>query len=159
MVKLNLLVNNPGGVRSGYVNVDPVAPEGNSDRIACPLEKLDATCDAAEAEELVALDILDLFPAKVADAVLDHWLSRLAHGGKITLSVVDMMEVARGFTARSLSIEDANLLLHGNQSQPWEFRKATYYLPMVVNTLTSKGYKILTKKISNYRAVITAERP
>lgn len=158
-MKLNLLINNPGGARSGYVNVDPIAPDGDADRIKGQLEDLNHVCDAAEVAEIVAHDILDFFPAPMADKVLDHWVSRLAHGGTLTVSVVDLLEVSRAFVARSLDTHQANELLHGKQGQPWEVRMATYHVPVLVDVLARKGLKIMMKRISNYRAVVVAQRP
>lgn len=160
MNKVNLLLDNPGGVRNGYLNIDPHAPERSPDgRIRAKIEDLSHTLDFNECEELVAHDILDYFGMEEADQVLNHWLSRLAHQGTLSLSVVDLREVARDLLANALDIADINELLYGRQTQPWQLKKCVFTLPILVNMLQSRGYKILTKKSSDYRAIVTVQRP
>lgn len=159
-MKLNLLIDNPGDVRSGYVNVDPLAPESSPDgRVRAHLHDLSVVVDDGEAAEIVALDVLDYFPQAQADDVLSGWLKKLAHGGRLTIGVVDLKEVARGVVQHTLSAEDVNELLHGKQEQPWQFRKASYTAGQLAEVLGNLGYKILARRVQGHRAVITVERP
>lgn len=159
-MKVNLLLDNPDGVLGGYVNIDQFTPpDDTTGRIGGEVGDLSHTVDAAEAEEIVALEILDFFPAKRTDHVLDNWLSRLAHGGTITVSVVDTREVARGVLNRQLTMETLNGLLYGEQKRPWEFRKAAYTMEQLVEVFRGKGLKILQKRLVNFRAYVTAQRP
>jgi hypothetical protein len=155
-MKINLLLDNPGGARSGYLNIDPAAPPDDPDRLAGPVDDLGHAADAGEATHLVALDILDYFPAGEADAVLERWLSRLAHGGRLTMSVVDMREVARGLLAGTLGDQEANELLYGAPSAP--ARRSAYTLARVAGAFEELGYKVLARRIVNFRAVVTVER-
>jgi hypothetical protein len=158
-MKINLLLNNAGDIRSGYVNIDPFVPDGDNSRIKGEVFQLDHAVDAAEAQEIVAHDILDFAPAAAADTILDHWLSKLAHGGKLTVSVVDFKEVAKAVLSDSITVDEANRLIHGEQREPWEIRKASYTLGLLCAVLGNKGYKLLTKRIHDHRAVITCQRP
>lgn len=158
-MKLNLLLNNPGGVRSGYTNVDPIAPENSLDSVRCDVTNLDTVCDAGEASELVAHDILDYIPRAQVPKVLNHWLSRLAHGGTFVLSCVDLLEVSRALVAYRLPLEEANKLLHGEQREPWEFRKDSYSLAQLVGFLKDRGLTIQKKRVENFRAIVVATRP
>lgn len=159
-MRINLLVDSPGDQRSGYLNVDPVAPEGCGDgRTRGEPNDLSFAVDPAEAEEIVALDVLDYYPAHAADQVLSHWLSLLRRGGTLTLSVVDVREVARGILSGELSPEDVQELLHGRQERPWQFRKASYTLSQLSDVLQNRGHKILARRNQNYRAVVTCQRP
>jgi hypothetical protein len=159
-VKINLLIDNPGDLRSGYLNVDAVAPDGCTDgRVKGDLSNLDEFVDDGEATEIVALDVLDCFPGADASTVLSRWCSKLAHGGTLTVSVVDVREVARGVLANTLSPDDTNELLHGKQEKPWQHRKAAYSLAHLAGVFTSHGYRVLAKRVQNYRAVITIQRP
>lgn len=156
MVRLNLLLNNPGGVRSGYLNVDPYSQGWAA---AADPGDLGGLCDANEAAELVALEVLDFYPAHLADAALDHWLSRLAHGGEVTLSTVDLREVCRGFLGGYLSHDDANNLLHGIPTHDAGVKRSSYTLGQLVEVLENKGMVVVRKRLQNYRAVVTARRP
>lgn len=155
-MKVNLLINNAADVRSGYLNIDPFAQsDDGAGRFKCGLDRLDLLVDPGECEELVAHDVLDAYPAQSVDAVLDHWLSRLAHGGTIALSVVDMREVARAFLAGSLNLEEANKLLHGVGVT----KKSTLSVDILSDVLEGKGMKVLVRRVENYRAVVVAQRP
>lgn len=159
-MKVNLLLDNPGDVRSGHVNVDPLAPDDCRDgRVRGDVADLAHSVDAAEAEAVVALDVLDYFPGAVADVVLGNWLSRLARGGTLTVSVVDVREVARSLLAGNLSLEEVNELLLGKQEKPWQFKKAAFTLSQLAEVLKNLGYQILARRVQNHRAVVTCRRP
>lgn len=160
MTKVNLLLDNPGDIRNGYLNFDPHAPPQCTDgRIRAEIADLSHTVDFNECEELVAHDILDYFGMEEADRVLNHWLSRLAHQGTLSLSVVDLREVSRDLLANTIDIADVNELLYGRQTKPWQFKKCVFTMPVLVGMLQARGYKILTKKSSGYRAIVTVQRP
>jgi hypothetical protein len=158
-MKLNLLIDNPADVRNGYINVDPYAPvQDEHGRVAADLSDLTHSVDNGEAAEIIAYEILDYYPAKLGDALLDNWLRKLAHGGTLTISTVDHSEVARAIGHGRLSLAETNELLHGKQERDWDTRKASYTLDDLVVVLNNKGYKILTKRVRSLRAYITAQR-
>ncbi len=160
MTRVNLLLDNPGDVRNGYLNFDPHAPENCLDgRICAAVDDLSHTIDFNELTELVAHDILDYFGMEQADKVLDHWLSRLAHGGTLSLSVVDLREVSREVLANTLDLADVNELLFGRQEREWQFKKSVFTLPVLIGMFEKKGYQVLLKKAANNRAVVTVQRP
>lgn len=140
------------------MNVDNCAPMGDPKRTRGNVGDLSDLVDAGEAEEIVALDILDFFPGEMADQVLHNWLSRLSRGGKITVGVVDVREVARGLLDGRLTLDDAQELLHGRQTAEWDYRKSVFTLSHLVEVLTNLGLKVLKKRVENYRAIVTAER-
>lgn len=151
-MRLNLLYDNAADCRSGYLNVDPAAPAASPDaRVRCELHDLSALVDANEAEELVAMDILDRYTPDDVDRVLNHWLSRLSHGATITVGVVDVREVARNFLSNNLNIEQVNLLLHAG-------RQCALTMEHVAMVLVNKGLKLVSKRVSNCRAVVTCQR-
>lgn len=158
-MKVNLLIDDPSGVRPGYVNVDPLAPSGDPHRVQCDPTDVDRVCVAGECEELLALGVLDYVPLADAGRVLDHWVSRLAHGGEIALSAVDLLEVSRAVCNRVLSVGDANLLLHGGQRKQWEFRKSSYTLGQLAGLLEARGMELVKQRHSEFKAVVVARRP
>lgn len=154
-MKLNLLINNPGDVRSGYVNVDPAAQPGELDRVACDLTNLDPVADDAEVTELLAYDVFDQFPAGGAARLLDHWVKKLAHGGTIALSGVDLLELSKAFALRQLTVDEANGWLHGEKGE----RRATYTLQDLVDVLEQRGLRIIKKRSQGRRYIVVAQRP
>lgn len=159
-MKLNLLIDNPDDVRSGYVNIDPFAePCDPHGRVKGALHDLGHTVDDGEASEIVANDVLDYHPGAVLDDVLNNWLKKLARGGTLTVSTVDVREVARLVWFGNVDINEANNLLHGEQKKEWQLRKVSLSLPHLVEVLEAKGFKVLQKRIHNLRAVVTVQRP
>lgn len=158
-MKINLLLDNPGDVRSGFLNLDPFARPDDPARFPCDVADLSAYVDAGEATEIVALDVLDYFPSHQADTVLQNWLSRLAHGGRLTLSVVDAREVARAILAGTISMDDVNELVMGRQEKDWQQKKVLLTINQITVPLENLGYKVLAKRVQNYRAIVTVERP
>jgi hypothetical protein len=143
------------------LNLDPFASEADdpAGRYRASPEKLDDYVCANEASELVAHDVLDHFPAQYADAVLDHWVSRLAHGGTITVSVLDAREVCRAYMAGKLTNDNLNDAVYGNPKSQKASRKCLLTLPTLVAVLEAKGLRVLQKRYQNLRAVVTAQRP
>ena len=158
-MRVNLLLNNPGDVRSGYLNIDPFSPGDDPDRVNGDVLDLSHTLDDGEASELLAHDILDFCPNGNADVVLNSWLKKLAHGGQLSLSVTDLREVARAVLADRLSLEEANRLLFGEQREPWQFKKCVFTLSQLTETCQNKGYRILNQRLRDYKAYLTVERP
>lgn len=146
-------------VLPGYLNIDPVAPAACQDRVRCDPADMSPLVDRGEAEEVRAVGVLDHYPARKADAVLDHWVSLVAHGGTLVLAVVDVLEVAKALQNRFLSLEEANELLYGRQSETWEFRQSGHTLGRLARALEGKGMRVMKRRVSNYRATVVAERP
>ena len=158
-MKLNLLIDEPDKVLPGYYNIDPLAPDLDSSRMRADPSALGPIADAGEVEEIIAHDIIDTVPLAKVNALIDHWLSRLAHKGRITISCVDIMEVCRSLQNRLISVEEASMLLHGDQSKNWRYRQANYTLLQLVETLRAKGMKVLQKRVYQFKAFVVAERP
>ncbi len=161
-MKVNLLLRNPDDIRSGYLNIDGIATadECKADgRIAARVDNLEHTVDANELEELVAMDVLDYFPMKEADEILNHWLSRLKHGGRLTVGVVDLRQIAREVLSNTCDIADANVLLFGKEEEGWQFKHCVFTTTILVNILRAKGYAIESKLAMNKRAIVTVRRP
>jgi hypothetical protein len=158
-VKVNLLLDSPSGALPGHLNLDPLAPAGDASRTPCDPTDLSPYVDAGEAQELLAHDVLDHVQLPRADAVLAHWASRLAHGGTLTVSCVDMMAVAHALADRTLSPEDAALLLHGEQRRGWDYRHSGRTLAQLARGLEGLGLQVLRKRTAGLRAVVVARRP
>lgn len=155
-MKVNLLINSPDDVRSGYLNIDPSGPDpAVSGYVKGDISDLSHSVEGGECHELVAHDVLDAFHGTFVDQVLDNWLSKLGHRARLCLSVVDLREVCRAYMAGRLSLDETNILLHGNSYS----RKCSLTLAQLAEVLTNKGLVILTRRIENYRAVVVAERP
>lgn len=157
-MKINLLLNSKA-VRSGYTNLDPLAPPGDPDRIPGTLTNLDDFVEDAEATEIVALDVIDFVPSTDTNDVLAHWIRKLRHGGILTIGGVDLRDVCKAVVFQQLNLTEANLLLYGEQEAPWQYRKATLTLQHVINALEEQGMEITRKHSDRFRYCVTARRP
>ena len=170
-MKLNLLLDSPKGCLSGYVNLDPLAPDNCQDgRICADIaptgsvtegdpQGFDALCDDAEAEEINAIGVLSYFPAPIINDIFAYWLKKLRHGGILRVGDVDLLEICRGTFLGAHSLEDANLLFYGEQSSPWRYRKCCMTVNQVAAALKGRGFQILKKRVSNNEFFLEARRP
>jgi hypothetical protein len=157
-MKINLLLND-ASPRSQFLNIDPLAPPNDPLRVVGDFGDLNEHVDNAECDELIATDILDFLPASQIDDVLNHWVSKIRHGGTITVGGLDLREVSHGVVKHSLNIDDANLLIYGAQQAAWQHRRSATTLQNVLAVLTSKGLKPIKKRVESYFYSITMERP
>lgn len=158
-MKVNLILKDFGGARSGFTNFSPFSPPDHPLLSPGDVFDLSHTIDPGELNELLALDILDYVPTPLVDKTINHWVGCLAHGGTITLGVTDARMTFRAFLDGSLSVAEANSLLHGNQRENWEFKKSLFTMPLLEEMLRSRGLEVKMKKIEGYRAVLSCRRP
>src|SRR5690606_36574162 len=111
------------------------------------ITNLDSVADDGEAKEILALDILDYFPSAKADEVIRNWTRKLAHGGTLTISVVDVREVSRAIVNNAISMDDVNELLHGAQREGWQYKKASFTLAQLNEAFLEAGFKILARRV------------
>lgn len=155
-MKVNLLLNGKSDIRSGYLNIDPGTPDGCADgRVKADLVTFGGLVEDGEATEIVAFEILDAFAADHVDEVLDSWLKKLAHGGTIAITVIDLKDVARSVIGGVVGLEEANVLLHGSAYR----RQCSLTVSQLAAVLEGKGLKVIIKRVQNFRATVVAERP
>lgn len=133
------LVPQGGAPLGGYVNITERF-ENLSDRVL-----------PNEAREIIALDILGKYPREQAQNILGGWVSRLRKGATLTVSVVDIREIARGVLDGTLGTLDADSLLYPGG--------CIVTVSELANGLEQAGLKVLRKFIDNRRAVVVAKRP
>lgn len=170
-LKINLLLDNPKDCLSGYVNIDPLAELSCKDgRIQCDIAQtgsateggpqgFDAVCDDAEATEINAIGVLSYFPAPIINDIFAYWQKKLRHGGILRIGDVDLIEVSKATFLGAVTLEDANILLYGEQDKPWRYRKCCMTINQVVYALQNLGYKILKKRVSDNQFIVEAQRP
>jgi len=147
-LKLNICLDD-SGKRTGYHNA--VLSRG-----LVRADNLGEMAVANECDEVLALGVLDRFHSELADPVLSHWLSRLAHGGELCLSVTDVREVARAYLADGIDLDRVDSLLHGEGPYP---RGCCLTLGRLVDVLEGRGMEIVTKRVQDFQAVVRCRRP
>ena len=156
-MKINLLVDSDK-VMGGYLNIDPCAKDGEA-KVKGIIHDLNEYVDDGEAEIIRAIDAIGYFAHVDSAVVADNWIRKLKHGGTIIIGGIDIIEVARAIANRTIDIDQANILLYGNQKHSWDFYKAGFTALQLVEYLESKGLKITKKRIHDFHFIVEAVRP
>lgn len=117
--------------------------------------------DDNEAQEILAEDFIDYVPGVLAEPVFNYLISKLHHGGRLTIGGIDLEEVCKACTFKQLTIpkdstivNEISRLLHDDDG----CRKVNYTMGHISAVLQSKGLKIVHKSFQNYHYCITAQR-
>tara|TARA_Y100001938_G_C8081944_1_gene429685 strand:- start:352 stop:828 length:477 start_codon:yes stop_codon:yes gene_type:complete len=158
MSKINLIYGS-GDVLHTHVNINPFAEEEDGKTIIRgDIKNLDKYCDDCELSELIATDVIDYVPHSENKKTLENWIKKIRIGGKIVIGGIDMFEVCKSVSLYEIDTFDANILLHGDQTKPYIIRKSNFTAVGLSEYLESKGFKIIKKRIKNYRMVVEGER-
>lgn len=146
------LHQNPEDDLNGYTNICLSAVDNRDD-------ELDAVVDNAEVTELVADNVLEFIPLPELVGYLGHMVQKLRHGGRLVITGVDAYTVAKDYSSYRLSIEEFNILLHGNQRDEHNIKCATLTMHGMVNFLRKEfGLTIVRQHLEDYNYVIEATR-
>lgn len=151
-MRINLLYDSPE-VRSGYVNVDPFSID-NPDKVCCDLQEL-SFCSVGEAQEILCIDVLSQYNLEDASKIFSEMVSKLSHGGSITIGDLNAYEVSRMFTVGKLSPTDFSQLLFGGKHP----RKSLHAIDTILQGFSQMGLHIVSKKLEGHRFIVTAVRP
>lgn len=150
-VRVNILLANPGGIRSGHLNLDLAVREPQPDG-RLPGAVADwPQVSPNEAEEVIALDILDKLPPEHVEEAFRYWVSRLAHGGKLTVSALDYAEAARYLWDKPADVGLANAVLYG--------RRSAHTFEALVALAEGCGLKVEKTWWDDLRIFLVATRP
>jgi hypothetical protein len=138
VLKLNISLGQPP--LNGYWNIDPLAPEGSDKHVRADPNCLDGIVDNNECEEVLAQYTLDFIPLQARFQVLTHWMSKVAHGGMLILTCLNINELARlihlGQIADSQSIT-ANVF--GPCTNIWLIRKSVTTVDDTIGMIRQGG--------------------
>lgn len=152
-MKINLLLNS-NDVRSGYLNMSPLAEPNDPDKIRCNPDNLSIYVDDGECEDFIATDMIDYVPQANKDTIMNHWMSKIALGGTLTIGGLDLTEVCRAITLRQISLQAGVECLYGKEIQ----RNSLIPAEQMRRLLEQKGYKIMEVKMIDLSYLIKAQR-
>lgn len=158
MRKLNLLYG-CGDLLHTHTNFNPFAEEETESIIRADVKNLDAYVDDSEADEIVALDVLDYLPLPDIDNALSNWIKKLRHGGTLVIGGTDIYEVSKAFSQYRLDIHRTNHLLHGEQTKPYLIKRGNFTALGLCDFLEAKGLEIQKKRVNDFHMIIEAKRP
>lgn len=147
-MKLNLLYDRPNDL-PGLIGVNPF--DVNAD-ICCDLENL-YFCENGEVEEIVCNDVLSYYHQEQSNKMLQHFISKLAYGGTISVTDLNVYELTRQFTLGKITLEEFNSHLSGVHG-----RKSLHSPLSIIVAFQGAGLKINLKKIQDFTFTIRGTR-
>jgi len=152
-MKINLLYGTPA--MSGYLNVDHLGI--SKDAYHGNIRELTEFVDDAEATEIIAIDVINFFNKNEILSIIDHWVSKLRHEGRIIIGAIDSHSVCKDFCEYSLTISDINSMLYGEE-EPYIRKNAITMVSLAHYLETNHKLKILKKQSIEYKILVEAER-
>lgn len=150
-VRVNLLCNDPGGVRSGCINIDPAADLSDA-RLKGDLHDLSPFVDDGEASEIVACDVIDRYERGSVPAVLAKWAAKLKKGeGELFFSFLDVYAFSRSLLSGEQTGESADALCHGG-------RACVLFREEVEGLCEQAGLEIVERSLARFRVFLRARR-
>lgn len=120
-MKINICLGNSNNPLNGYINTNIYE---NNEFKACHPENLNDIVDDGEAEEILAVNILNYIEYSKVKNVVINWYKKLKYDGTMTISFFDFLETSRLLTTQFISIDDARKLFFGEQIDSWQFFKS-----------------------------------
>tara|TARA_R110000824_G_scaffold177357_6_gene356711 strand:+ start:4308 stop:4769 length:462 start_codon:yes stop_codon:yes gene_type:complete len=152
-MKVNLLYG--GSSISGYTNVDHLGlAEGAYHGNVCDLTEF---VDDSEAIEILAVDVINFFNKNNILSIIDHWVSKLRHGGKIIIGAADAHCICKSFCEYDITIAEINSMLYGEE-EPYIRKNAITMMSLAYYLESNHGLKIIKKQSIEYKILIEAER-
>ncbi len=157
-LKVNLLL--AGQALNGFMNIDPLSNPQDNSKIAANLDNLDSLIDHNSVELLLAMDVLDYYPLQGRPTILNNWLCKLAHGGKIVVSGLDIREVGRWIYYQQGDLHrEGNLLLYGPADHVLRLRKSMVTIDdVIVNIMRTNQFSIQSKRFEGLQYIVEAQR-
>lgn len=157
-MKVQLLIN--GRPSNGYMNIDVLANPQDQDRISGDIVNLDSLVDNNECEQLLAINVIDFIPLQIRQQVLTNWMGKIAHGGLLILSAMDLKEVARVIDNGQLSdVVGINQTVFGLGTNLWTIRKSYVSAEQTMQMiLSTEQFYIESIKYEGLYYYITAKR-
>ena len=155
-VKINLMYGH-GQKLPRHTNINAISTD-EEDVIVSDPSNLDFFVDNAEAEAIIAYDVINFLPKDSMISILEHWTKKLRHGGSIVIGGVDCYAIARDIVANKISLQDLNVILYGSEVPSWDIRRNIFTAQSLVDHLKELGLKIVKSRLDKYEIVVEAIR-
>jgi predicted SAM-dependent methyltransferase len=158
-MKINLIYGE-GDILNTHLNLHPFAMQETDDVKIADVKNIDRFVCDGEAEEIVALDVLDYLVLYEVTKVIGHWVQKLKIGGTLIIGGTDMTLVCKSFAEGDIDLETANKMLHGIQTQPHLVKRVNLTLLGVCNFLMQdcQGLQIMKKRYNGHNYIIEVRR-
>lgn len=159
-MKLNLLINQKHLAKDGYLNIDPTAlPEEAPLIVEGNPTILEKHVEDGEAEEIIAINVIDYVAHTKVFDVLKQWAGKLGHKGKLTVGFTDIFSVSRRFYIGQIDKKEIANILYGKCLEGWDVKKACLSIDDMKQKFLECGLTIKNIKFLEHFIVIEGERP
>lgn len=141
--------------RAGYTNIDRF--QCDEHQTAGDVSNLDWVVDNGEATEIIAYDVIDHFFNQYVPGVVEHWISKLAPNGTLTIVSTDLYQLVNKIYNRQVSLRDANALIFGAGMDSQ--RVSTSTLMDISAMMRSFGLVIIEQRYEDNLYVVKGKRP
>jgi len=156
-MKINLMYGR-GQKLHGHTNINAIPTEEEDVIVASPAD-LDFLVDDAEAESIVANDVINFLPKSIMISTIEHWVKKLRHGGTIAIGGIDCYAISRDILSNAITLQDLNMILYGSEIPSWDVRRNIFTMQSLVEHLKELGLKIVKSRIDKYEIAVEAMRP
>jgi len=156
-MKINLMYGR-GQNLHGHININAIPTEEEDVVVANPSD-LDFLVDDAEAESIVAYDVINFLPKVIMTSTIEHWVKKLRHGGTIAIGGIDCYAISRDILSNVITLQDLNVILYGSEIPSWDVRRNIFTMQSLVEHLKELGLKIVKSRIDKYEIAVEAMRP
>ena len=101
-------------------------------------------------------NLKDVFVENKDDLVLSitNWVKKMRHGGKIVVTSIDALEVAKAFAKQKIDIDTFNKAIHGGFSQGWDIFLNHTTIEELSSVLEKLGLFVTKKRINGINFII-----
>jgi hypothetical protein len=143
-MKLNIIREN-GQKVSGFRNIASHHTEDSTIDV-CDFKNLNPIVDDAEAQYILARDIINYINHEELFSTISHW---------ICIGSSDIKEICRMIYTGEIPDSDIGSILYGVEG---ETKKSSVQVNSLVDFLQSSGLKILKIRLENYNLTVEAQR-
>lgn len=135
----------------GYLYISPL--KGHN------YNNLTNVIDDNECSEILAPNAINYIPFNQLQKTVEHWITRLSHGGKLIIGGFDLYEVAKRIVRAELHTDMANFILYGPSNSVWDVQRSQINLADLCDLLKQNGLQITKKKLDGITMIVEAVRP
>tara|TARA_R110002020_G_scaffold349104_1_gene562739 strand:- start:252 stop:716 length:465 start_codon:yes stop_codon:yes gene_type:complete len=141
---------------NGYLNIDPIA---KFDDLSIDIRNLDDAVSDAECTEIISDGVIDFLNRQDLVVAMKNWVKKMRHGGKIVVTSIDALEVAKSFSRKKIDIEVFNRAIHGNFTEGWDVFLSHTTMEELSSLLGSLGLIVTKERINGIKLIVEAKRP
>ena len=141
---------------NGYTNVDPIT---KFDGLSIDIRNLDDLVSDAECTEIISEGVIDYLYKDELVLSITNWVKKMRHGGKIVVTSIDALEVAKAFAKQKIDIDTFNKAIHGGFSQGWDIFLNHTTIEELSSVLEKLGLFVTKKRINGIKLIVEAQRP